>query len=132
MQSCMHCAKSKAKQKVVAKESKHDKSTKPGERIYLDLSKVTVSKSDEPDNMIMMESDPVSMADDATDEHSITNDASNDNTYTHDDDSTSNQRVHFVDDLDSNDLQASEAREGIIPSATVTLSGRMSKPPERL
>ena len=42
----MHCVKSKAKQKNVAKESKHYKSTKPGERIYLNLSKVTVSKSD--------------------------------------------------------------------------------------
>ena len=45
----------------------------------------------EPENMIVMELDPVSMADNAMDEHSITNDASNNDNYTNDDDSTSNQ-----------------------------------------
>ena len=42
----------------------------------------------EPENMIVMELDPVGMANDATDEHSITNDASNDDNYTNDNDST--------------------------------------------
>ena len=40
------CATAKAKQKNVVKESTTPKSTIPGWRVYLDLSKVTVSKSD--------------------------------------------------------------------------------------
>ena len=86
----------------------------------------------EPENTIVMELDPVGMAEDATDEHSITNDTSNNDNYANDDDSTLNRRVCFVDDLDSDESLASAEREGIIPSATVILSGCMSKPPERL
>ena len=47
LKPCLHCAKSKAKQKNVSKTSTLEKASKPGERIYLDLSKVTVSKSDD-------------------------------------------------------------------------------------
>ena len=44
MAPCEHCAKAKAKQKNVVKSSKSEsKATKPGERVYLDLSKVTVA-----------------------------------------------------------------------------------------
>lgn len=43
---CVHCAKAKAKQKNVCKASKSPKAESPGERIYLDLSKVTVSRND--------------------------------------------------------------------------------------
>ena len=46
MKPCTHCATSKAKQKNVSKESEAKKATKPGGRIYLDLSKVTVRKDD--------------------------------------------------------------------------------------
>ena len=46
MSPCEHCAIAKAKQKNVVKESKAEKATHPGERVYLDLSRVTVSKSD--------------------------------------------------------------------------------------
>ena len=41
---CLHCARSKAKQKNVYKDSKSPKATEPGERVYLDLLKVTVSR----------------------------------------------------------------------------------------
>ena len=43
----LHCAKSKAKQKNVSESSSAEKATKPGKHIYLDLSKVTVLKSDD-------------------------------------------------------------------------------------
>ena len=46
MSQCEHCTKAKAKQKNVVKESKAVKAEHPGECIYLDLSKVMVSKSD--------------------------------------------------------------------------------------
>ena len=37
-----HCARSKAKQKTVRKETMTPKADVPGHRLYLDLSKVTV------------------------------------------------------------------------------------------
>ena len=44
LKPCEHCAKSKAKQKNVTKRSDSSaKAEKPGERVYLDLSKVTVA-----------------------------------------------------------------------------------------
>ena len=44
MAPCEHCARVKPKQKNVVKSSKSEsKATKPGERVYLDLSKVTVA-----------------------------------------------------------------------------------------
>ena len=43
---CKHCAKSKAKERNVSKESQSKKATEVCERIYLDLSKVTVPKKD--------------------------------------------------------------------------------------
>ena len=43
---CKHCDKSKAKQKSVSKESHYKKATEVCERIYMDLSKVTVPKQD--------------------------------------------------------------------------------------
>ena len=46
LKPCLHCAKSKTKQKNVSKESNSKKVAKPGKRIYLDLSKVTIYKSD--------------------------------------------------------------------------------------
>ena len=42
---CEHCLVSKARQKNVAKVSTADKSTTPGERVYLDGTKLTVPKS---------------------------------------------------------------------------------------
>ena len=39
---CEHCARSKAKQKNVRKESITPKADAPGHRLYLDLSKVAV------------------------------------------------------------------------------------------
>ena len=44
--SCKHCAKSKAKQKNVSKESQSKKATEVYKRIYMDLSKVTVPMQD--------------------------------------------------------------------------------------
>jgi hypothetical protein len=41
-----HCACSKAKQKNVSKEATTEKSKRPCERVYLDLSKITVPHSD--------------------------------------------------------------------------------------
>ena len=44
---CEHCAKAKARQKNVVKSSESEsetKATKPSERVYLGLSKVTVSR----------------------------------------------------------------------------------------
>jgi hypothetical protein len=46
LKKCMHCAKSKAKQKNVCQFSTTEKATVPGERVYLDLSKVTVARED--------------------------------------------------------------------------------------
>ena len=46
LRPCLHCAHSKAKQKNVMQESGSEKSTKPGERLYLDLSVVTVARDD--------------------------------------------------------------------------------------
>ena len=46
MKPCLHCARSKAKKKNVCKDSKSPKATEPGERVYLDLSNVTVSRED--------------------------------------------------------------------------------------
>ena len=46
MKPCKHCAKSKAKQKNVCKESKSQKAEVQCGRVYLDLSKVTVSRDD--------------------------------------------------------------------------------------
>ena len=43
---CKHCAIAKAKQKNVCKESRAKKSSKVCERVYMDLSKVTVGKKD--------------------------------------------------------------------------------------
>ena len=43
---CKHYAKSKAKQKNVSRESQSKKATEVCERIYMDLSKVTVPKKD--------------------------------------------------------------------------------------
>ena len=44
MAPCEHCAKAKAKQKIVVKSSESEsKATKPGKRVYLNLSKVTVA-----------------------------------------------------------------------------------------
>ena len=42
LNACKHCAKSKAKQKNVRKESVTEKATVLGHRLYLDLSKVTI------------------------------------------------------------------------------------------
>ena len=47
LKPCLYCAKAKAKQKNVCKESTAPKAKVPGGRVYLDLSKVTVSKSDD-------------------------------------------------------------------------------------
>jgi len=44
MKPYLHCAKAKARQKNVCKESEAPKAKAPGKRIYLDLSKVTVAK----------------------------------------------------------------------------------------
>ena len=46
LKPCTHCAKSKAKQKNVCKESKSQKAEVQCGRVYLDLSKVTVSRDD--------------------------------------------------------------------------------------
>ena len=46
MVTCIHCAKSKARKKNVSKASTSPKATVPGGRVYLDLSVVTVPKSD--------------------------------------------------------------------------------------
>ena len=44
---CVHCAKAKAKQRRTVKSSESEnKATKPGGRVFLDLSKVTVPKAD--------------------------------------------------------------------------------------
>ena len=43
---CLFCARAKAKQKNVTQVSTSPKATVPGERVYLDLSKVTVSRDD--------------------------------------------------------------------------------------
>ena len=47
LKPCLYCAKAKAKQKNVCKESTAPKAEVPGGRVYLDLSKVTISKSDD-------------------------------------------------------------------------------------
>ena len=46
MKPCLACAKAKAKQKNISKQSTSPKATEPGGRVFLDLSKVTVSRSD--------------------------------------------------------------------------------------
>ena len=46
MKPCLNCARSKAKQKNVIKKSVNEKSVKPCERLYLDLTKVTVPRED--------------------------------------------------------------------------------------
>ena len=43
---CKHCARSKAKQNIMSRESQSKKVTEVYERIYLDLSKVTVPRKD--------------------------------------------------------------------------------------
>ena len=43
---CKHCARSKAKQNIMSRESQSKKVTEVYEQIYLDLSKVTVPKKD--------------------------------------------------------------------------------------
>lgn len=44
---CVHCAKSKAKQKNVVKESiSEDKAEKPGDRVFLDLTTISVPRAD--------------------------------------------------------------------------------------
>ena len=43
---CLHCAKSKAKQKNVCKASENEKVTEPEELIFLDLSTIKVAKDD--------------------------------------------------------------------------------------
>ena len=50
LKPCEHCARSKAKQKNVRKESVAPKADVPGHRLYLDLSKVTV-KSETSENV---------------------------------------------------------------------------------
>ena len=50
MQVCKHSGKSKTKQKNNKMTSPAEKATVPGNRLYLDLSKLTV-KSDSPDNV---------------------------------------------------------------------------------
>ncbi len=47
LKPCLHCAKAKAKQKNVCKESTAPKTDVPGGRANLDLSKVTVTKTDD-------------------------------------------------------------------------------------
>jgi hypothetical protein len=44
MKPCVQCTRSKAKQKNVNKKTENTKSTKPCERLYLDLTTVTVPK----------------------------------------------------------------------------------------
>ena len=46
LKPCVHCARAKAKQKNVCKASEAPKSDIPGQRVYLDLSKVTLSRKD--------------------------------------------------------------------------------------
>lgn len=46
MQACKHCAKSKAKQKNIKKVSMGKKASVQGQRLYLDLSKMTVKTSE--------------------------------------------------------------------------------------
>ena len=46
LEPCLHCAKAKAKQKNVCKESTAPKAEVPGGRVYFDLSKATISKRD--------------------------------------------------------------------------------------
>eukprot|EP00956_Cyclotella_meneghiniana_P045257 scaffold361015_cov103-Cyclotella_meneghiniana.AAC.2 len=47
LKPCVHCAKAKAKQRRTVKASESEnKATKPGGRVFLDLSKVTVPKAD--------------------------------------------------------------------------------------
>ena len=43
---CLHCARSKAKQKNVCKASDKEKAKEPGERMYLDLSTIKVLQED--------------------------------------------------------------------------------------
>ena len=43
---CKHCARSKAKQNIMGRESQSKKVTEVYERIYLDLSKVTARRKD--------------------------------------------------------------------------------------
>jgi hypothetical protein len=44
---CLHCVKEKAKQNHVCKESTAPKADVPGGRVSFDLSKITISKSDD-------------------------------------------------------------------------------------
>ena len=46
LKSCLHCANAKAKQENMCKESISSKAEVPGGRVYLNLSKVSVSKID--------------------------------------------------------------------------------------
>ena len=46
MKPCLVCAKAKAKQKNISKQSTSPKAMEPGGRVFLDLYKVTVSRSD--------------------------------------------------------------------------------------
>jgi hypothetical protein len=52
MKPCKHCACSKAKQKNVSKEATTEKSMKPCEQVYLDLSKITVPHADSTESTI--------------------------------------------------------------------------------
>ena len=53
LKPCVYCARSKARQKNVTKESKSEnKATEPGGRLFLDLTKVTVPKSDGTEHVI--------------------------------------------------------------------------------
>ena len=53
LKSCLHCAKAKARQKNVCKESTVPKADVPGGRVYLDLSMVTISKLDDTEFKLM-------------------------------------------------------------------------------
>ena len=50
MKVCKHCVKAKAKQKNVQRESVNEKTSTPGHRLYLDLSKVTVKSKGTSEN----------------------------------------------------------------------------------
>ena len=62
---CVHCAKAKAKQKNVCKDSTSEKGREPGGRVYLDLSKVTVPKADGSE-FVILNKNWKSMVDEAT------------------------------------------------------------------
>ena len=53
LKPCVHCTKSKAKQKNVCRASHPPKAAEHGGMVHLDLSKVTVSRSDGSDFELM-------------------------------------------------------------------------------